>query len=593
MSDKNTVGVVVGNTNTDSYSFILTSMASSKGDLVYTESEIPAAESNKSAKKVFVWGRILSINRTNTAFPSEIAQEIAKEQIEIRETLASTDNEYQEAEVEILGQCEQKDTEEEQIFLSPLNYPVMPSAQVKIPNEKLVKKLLSGTTENEKLIKIGSLISRKDIDINVSASKIVARHMAILAMTGGGKTVATRRIIKGLSNFGYPMLIFDPHGDYLGLYSNQDKLKAENGEPINVKIFQPALMAKGHDEVVEMMITLFTKFDLSLSPAQTDKFYEFVESKEAKVAFGDPAATAAKRQYDSKDIKEHLKAFEEIIRKELEGEENKTIKRTIGAVLRTVKQLIREIDLMQKTNKQLAKRLKSKDNSFEFENMPNLITDPEDVVRSNQISIFYLGGFSRLLQSMIVSIVLETLFKNRASLDDDRIGPFASIIEEAHNFVPGSGEEKKSTPSLLTIRKLLTEGRKFGTGVILISQRPNRLDETTLAQCNSFLILKLVNPRDQGWVQRVMEQMSDQDREALKAFANGQAFISGHAVKFPLQVKVDRDEELETSIMGDEDFINENSQHHQKSAPKMKKRDENSDLISSIAKSAKKAKTKI
>ena len=121
MSDKNTVGVVVGNTNTDSYSFILTSMAASKGDLVYTEADIPASESNKSARNVFVWGRILSINRTNTAFPSEIAQEIAKEQIEIRETLASTDNEYQEAAVEILGQCEHKDTKEEQIFLSPLN----------------------------------------------------------------------------------------------------------------------------------------------------------------------------------------------------------------------------------------------------------------------------------------------------------------------------------------------------------------------------------------------------------------------------------------------------------------------------------------
>ena len=50
------------------------------------------------------------------------------------------------------------------------------------------------------------------------------------------------------------------------------------------KNFSTALMAKGHDEVVEMMITLFTKFDLSLSPAQTDKFYEFVESNEAKIA---------------------------------------------------------------------------------------------------------------------------------------------------------------------------------------------------------------------------------------------------------------------------------------------------------------------
>ena len=142
-----------------------------------------------------------------------------------------------------------------------------------------------------------------------------------------------------------------------------------------------------------------------------------------------------------------------------------------------------------------------------------------------------------------------------------------AIVEEAHNFVPGSGEEKKSTPSLATIRKLLTEGRKFGTGVILISQRPNRLDETTLAQCNSFLILKLVNPKDQRWVQSVMEQMSDQDKNALKAFANGQAFISGHAVKFPLQVQVKRDIELETSIIGDEDFMEENERNHKTGGP--------------------------
>ena len=113
------------------------------------------------------------------------------------------------------------------------------------------------------------------------------------------------------------------------------------------------------------------------------------------------------------------------------------------------------------------------------------------------------------------------------------------IIEEAHNFVPSKGEEKSESPSLLTIRRLLTEGRKFGTGVVLISQRPGRLDETTLAQCNSFLVLKLVNPRDQSWVRNVMEQMSEQDKKSLKSFANGQAYISGHAVRFPLQVQID------------------------------------------------------
>jgi DNA helicase HerA-like ATPase len=165
-------------------------------------------------------------------------------------------------------------------------------------------------------------------------------------------------------------------------------------------------------------------------------------------------------------------------------------------------------------------------------------------------------------------------------------------VEEAHNFVPGSGEEKKSTPSLATIRKLLTEGRKFGTGVILISQRPNRLDETTLAQCNSFLILKLVNPKDQRWVQSVMEQMSDQDKNALKAFANGQAFISGHAVKFPLQVQVKRDIELETSIIGDEDFMEENERNHKKNKDTKEKKSKNSDQIDKIMTAAAKTKKK-
>ena len=594
MSEKkesaNTVGVVVGNTTTDRFTFVLTSLKGSKGDIVFTESEIPSSSTQKDSNTVYVWGRILSINRTNPAFPNEIAQELAKIEVEIEETLGSTGNEYQEAEVEILGVSSISEAQKEQITLRPLNYPVMPSAQVKTPDKKLVKKLLSGYQENERLIHMGTLISRQDIDIHVSASKIVARHMAILAMTGGGKTVAARRIIKGLSDYGYPLLIFDPHGDYLGLFKNLKHLNHNDGSSINVKIFQPALMAQGHDEVHEMITTLLTKFGIDLSPAQTEKFYDLIDSSEARNAFGDPSGTQSKQVFESKDIKDHLREFERIVRNDLSDTDHKVEKRTIGAVLRSIRQLSRELALMKKTNEQLGKRLSKY--GFEFLNMPNLSTDAEEVIDANQISIFYLGGYSRLLQSMIVSITLETLFKNRASLDENRINPFATIVEEAHNFVPGSGEEKKSTPSLATIRKLLTEGRKFGTGVILISQRPNRLDETTLAQCNSFLILKLVNPKDQRWVQSVMEQMSDQDKNALKAFANGQAFISGHAVKFPLQVQVKRDIELETSIIGDEDFMEENERNHKRNKNTKEKKSKNSDQINKIMTAAAKTKKK-
>lgn len=71
-------------------------------------------------------------------------------------------------------------------------------------------------------------------------------------------------------------------------------------------------------------------------------------------------------------------------------------------------------------------------------------------------------------------------------------------------------------PSLETIRKVITEGQKFGTGLMLISQRPSRVDETILSQCNSFLILRLVNPRDQNFVKQIMENLSEQDARMLR-----------------------------------------------------------------------------
>src|SRR6185369_6773585 len=105
--------------------------------------------------------------------------------------------------------------------------------------------------------------------------------------------------------------------------------------------------------------------------------------------------------------------------------------------------------------------------------------------------------------------------------------------------------------------KVITEGRKFGTGLVLISQRPARLDETTLAQCNSFLVLRLVNPRDKNFVRSVMENLTEADANILQTFGPGQGIVSGQAVRFPLLVKVKFDSDLVSEAIGDEDFIAE------------------------------------
>jgi DNA helicase HerA-like ATPase len=111
-------------------------------------------------------------------------------------------------------------------------------------------------------------------------------------------------------------------------------------------------------------------------------------------------------------------------------------------------------------------------------------------VQPGQASIIYLGGYDHLTQSTMVALVLKHLFEKRASLSND-IPPLLCVVEEAHNFIPSTGEGQANTPSVEIIRKVITEGRKFGVGLLLISQRPSRLDETTLSQCNTYMIFGL------------------------------------------------------------------------------------------------------
>jgi uncharacterized protein len=170
------------------------------------------------------------------------------------------------------------------------------------------------------------------------------------------------------------------------------------------------------------------------------------------------------------------------------------------------------------------------------------------------LSVLYLGGYDSLTQSTLVSLLLERLFAHRVDLAQ-RIPPFLTVVEEAHNLAPSSQEQGGTTPSLLTIRRLLTEGRKFGVGVILVTQRPSRVDATALAQCNSFLVMRLVNLQDQAFVGRVMEDLPESDLRLLSTFGPGQGIVGGQAVRFPLVVQVGFDADLVARSVADEDFV--------------------------------------
>ncbi|MEE7505128.1 ATP-binding protein [Methylobacterium mesophilicum] len=518
------IGTVVGDASTDTYTFILKSFGAKLGDIVATPTDVPGPE---GAYGAIIWGRVTAINRVNPFFPAEAAQELSEQDINLLDTVLSTTRDYLQAEVLILGATRTADATN--LRLSPVTYPVKPSAGVFTPPAEVIRVLLTGGDDGQVKLRLGTLIGRHDVEVSLQANKIVSRHLAILAMTGGGKTVAARRVLRELTAIRYPVLILDPHGDYLAFFEKQKELGG-----VDVRLFYPSIRVYAQDSsIIEDLIT-------KMGHKMTDPQKDFFQTVIANTSF-------EKGMSAEKYIADLIASCNT-----MKGNGDKLHPGTVNAVRRSLDMVRRALNSMQANNNRLIELLKPK--GYSFAELPDPETAPDEIIRPGQVSILYLAGFDHLTQSAIASLVLENLFAHRANLSD-RIAPFMTVIEEAHNFVPGRREGTEETPSLATVRKVITEGRKFGTGLMLISQRPARLDETILSQCNSFLVLRLVNPKDKNFVRSVMENLSESDANVLQSFGPGQGIVSGQAVRFPLLVEIDFDEDLVSTTIGDEDFV--------------------------------------
>ncbi|HDM05787.1 MAG TPA: ATP-binding protein, partial [Candidatus Aenigmarchaeota archaeon] len=377
--------------------------------------------------------------------------------------------------------------------------------------------------------------------------------LAILAMTGAGKSYACRTILESLAEKGYPMLILDKHGDYVGLKKLFGK---------RVKIFVPKVefLEEAEEDLVfivnglsenpltETMIDPFMGiFKLLKDPKRMAKIKEKFERYLRKTVYLTPNlwgivifidALFEIKQLEEKD--EALEDLREVIPNSILTAHTGTLRGIRWRCLRATNRLIK----MSEINKKIAENLK-----LEHEETP---TDPKKIIDLGQISIIFLSGYEDTISSTCVGHLLRKLFDARIN---EEIEKFLIVIEEAHTFAPSPSEVIESAPSLGVIKTIITEGRKFGVGVILISQRPSRLNSTILSQCNSFIILRIVNPADQKFVRDVVETIGEEEAKILPDLSTGEALLSGQFVNFPVMVKIKKPKSKEMRL--EKDFIEE------------------------------------
>lgn len=166
---------------------------------------------------------------------------------------------------------------------------------------------------------------------------------------------------------------------------------------------------------------------------------------------------------------------------------------------------------------------------------------------------------THIVVAVLSRIVFETLQRYRRGHTDGKALPTVLVLEEAHTFIRKASDEgaDASSPAALcreTFERIAREGRKFGLGLVLSSQRPSELSPTVLAQCNTFLLHRIVNDSDQNLVSRLVPDNVGGLLRELPSLPSRQAILLGWAAPIPVLVEMDELPDEHRPHSADPDF---------------------------------------
>ena len=329
----------------------------------------------------------------------------------------------------------------------------------------------------EEGLQIGTLETNEVIDIYIDGQDFY-KHYSVLAQTGAGKSYLNGVIIEELLEADYPLLILDPHGEYSSL-KNPNPENEDDPKGYGVKEYSPNTDINTEAHPLKFSSKNLEKKELkklipdSLTNSQMGVLYNALKKLDGK-----------EEDYNLLDIQDAVSQ-----------EESKAKWR----VLDYLEQL--------------------EDSGLYSENPVNL----EELIEPGRATIINLKAVEPDNAEMTAYLLAKKLFDLRKK---NLVPPFLMIMEEAHNYVPEKGFGQAVSNPIM--RKIASEGRKFGLGLGVISQRPARIDKNVLSQCNTQFILRVTNPNDLKAISKSFEGMTSEIENMIKSLPPGVAFALGN-----------------------------------------------------------------
>jgi len=425
-----------------------------------------------------VLGFIKEIKRVNR----KLTDDLDPEDIEQLRKLTGRDSFFR-GRISLLGDVDRK------MFIPRV--PPEPGTQIYPASRQTLEKVFG--KEDEGKIHIGHLLTRNDVNVYLDIDSIVSRHLAVLAVTGGGKSNTVSVIIEGLLEKDGTVLVFDMHGEYVNFSFTK------NGKPAVRRI------------------------DVLLNPVRLS-YHEF-----RIFANVDDSAYIQDRYL--------RRAFKQVVEEIRNGE---TPASDFWARLLAELQSYRTDEAFKDDWKSITGVINKVEDMQEFygELFDTLHPPIVEQIEFGKLNVIDLSHVDEKIADIVVSHVLRNILeKRKAFVRGERGGlefPVFMVLEEAHILASST----LNTRSRYWISRIAREGRKFGLGLCLVTQRPKALDSNALSQANNMIILRLVEPGDQRHVQQASESLSSDLVEQLPSLNVGEALVMGKMIPVPALVKI-------------------------------------------------------
>jgi len=164
----------------------------------------------------------------------------------------------------------------------------------------------------------------------------------------------------------------------------------------------------------------------------------------------------------------------------------------------------------------------------------------ETEVAAKDLRILDISGLPNEVAGPLTAALARLLFRykvHQTPTERDR-DPLLLVCEEAHRYVPDRGEAEYAEAQN-AIRRIAREGRKYGLGLMLVSQRPADIDSTVIAQCGTWLVLRLTNQADQQHVARFLPDGLSGMTKALPNLGQQEAIFVGEGAALPSRIRID------------------------------------------------------